>query len=113
MYAMQATHKLIFGLKMLPGYAHEEYHEFCARMDRMDHKDQETLMREAAVFVKLEPEEILDLIQFCADANGVPLGQAHLKGMKPADIHEAIVAVAMEVMKAHHVRLISEDEKKN
>jgi hypothetical protein len=113
MYAMQATHKLIFGLKMLPMYGHETYAEFCGRLDLMDEKDQETLLREAAVFVKLDPEETLDLIQFCADPNGVPYGAHHIKGMTPAQIHEAIIAVAKEVMRAHHIRLISEDEKKN
>lgn len=113
MYAMQATHKLIFGLKMLPQYGAETYAEFFSRLDGMSDADRETMLREAAVFVKLEPDEIMDLIQFCADPNGVPYGPANLKGMEPVQIHEAIVSVAMEVMRAHHVRLISEDEKKN
>jgi hypothetical protein len=112
-YATMAVHKLIFGLKMLPTYGHETYAEFCGRLDEMSEKDQEMFLREAALFVKLEPDELLDVIQFCVDANGVPYSKENMKSMSPEVIHEIVVAVAKEVVKAHKIRLISEDEKKN
>lgn len=112
-YAAQAVHKLILGLKMLPAYVGESYEAFLHRLDQLPAGDQETMIREAATFVKLETDEMLDLCQFAADPNGVPYGEPSLKNAKPELIHEIIVAVSMEVLKAHKIRLISEDEKKN
>jgi len=112
-YAAQAFHKLMLGLKMLPAYCGEHYEEFYARMDKMTPEQQETMIREAAVFVRLEPEEFYDLIKFAADDNGVPYGPNNTKALKPEEIHEIITAVSFEIAKNHRVRLLSETEKKN
>ncbi len=113
LYATQAFHKLLLGLKMLPAYFHESYPDFFERMDGMTPRDQETYIREALVFVRLEQEEILDLVQFCADANGIPYGKENISRLPPTDLHEIMACVALEIAREHRVRMISEDEKKN
>lgn len=113
LYAAQAAHKLLFGLKMLPQYMGESYEEFVERLDAMPDKDKETMIREAAVFVKLEEDELLDLAQYAADANGVPYTKENMKSLKPEDIHEIVVLVSMQVFREHKIRLLSESEKKN
>ena len=112
-YAVQSVHTLMLGLKMLPSYLGESYEEFFARIDEMPEADQANMIREAALFVKLSPEEILDLCQFCSDANGVPYSKANMKSLRPEEIHEMIVAVGMQVMRDHKIKLITEAEKKN
>lgn len=112
-YAMQAVHKLLFGLKMLPTYMSLSYEEFFASLDSMEPKDQETILREAVVFVRLEPEELADILCFAVDPNGVPYQKNNSKNLKPEEIHEIIVAVSMEILRAHKVRLVTEKEKKN
>jgi hypothetical protein len=112
-YATQAYHKLMLGLKMLPAYYAETYEHFFTRMDALPEKDQEVYVREAALLVKLDREEVLDLVQFVADSNGVPYGPENIKSLAPEQLHEIIVAVSMEIARSHRVRLLSEDEKKN
>ncbi len=111
-YAVQAVHKLLYGVKMLPTYQYISYENFLSSLDLMSNEDQENLIREAITFVRLEKEEILDICSFCADKNGIPYGMAQLSTAKPEFIHEVIVLVAMEIMRAHKVKLVTDTEKK-
>ena len=111
-YAVQAVHKLLYGVKMLPHYQYLTYETFLASLDNMSEVEQEDLLREAITFVKLEQEEILDMCKFCSDVNNVPYGLLQLKTAKPEFIFEIIVKVAMNVMRAHKVRLVTDTEKK-
>lgn len=112
-HATMATHKLLYGLKFLPAYMGETYEDFLSKCDAMDEAGQEAVVRSAAVFVKLDQEEILDMAQFAADSNGIPFGAPQLKNAPPEQIHEVIVLVAKEVISKHKIRLVSEAEKKN
>lgn len=98
---------------MLPAYMAKSYEEFLSWVDEMNEGGQESILREAAVFVKLERDELEDLLKFATDNNGVPYGPENIKNLKPADFHEIVVAVGMQVMKAHKIKLVTEKEKKN
>jgi hypothetical protein len=63
---MNAFHTLMLGLKMLPSYMGESYEEFFAACDMLE-ADQEKLVREAALFVELQKEEVAAIVCFCAD----------------------------------------------
>ena len=112
-YAMIAIHKLLYGLKMLPAYIKLSYEDFLDALDLMTPQEQESCIREAAAFVQLEREELNDVVRFATDPNGVPYGPENIKNLKPAEFHEIIVAVGLEVMKAHKIKLVTEKEKKN
>jgi len=112
-FATQAFHKLMLGLKMLPAYMGQTYEEFYAVLDQLEPSQQEGMIREAALFVKLDQEELLDLVQFCSDANGIPYGKNNIKTLPPEEIHEIVVAVCTEIAKDHSVKLLSAAEKKN
>jgi hypothetical protein len=112
-HAFQAYQKIILGLKMLPAYASESFEEFYARVEKMPFRDQETLIREAvALGTRLDPEEVMDLLQFGEDANGVPWSSVNVKSLDVGGLHEAIVAVCCELAKVK-IKLVSEAEKKN
>lgn len=110
--ALNAFHTLMLGLKMLPSYMGETYEEFYSRVNEMSEVDQEKLIREAALFVDLQKEEVEALTCFCADKNGVPYGPENLKSMSPDQIIEIIVSVCKEISKIK-IGFVSEAEKKN
>ena len=109
--AFNAFHALLLGLKMLPAYVLEPYETFYTRFVEKSEEEKEKLLKEAALFVTPEEDELEALVAFCTDKNGVPLSKANLKNLKPDEIHEVIVAVCMEIGKIK-IDLLTEDEKK-
>ena len=110
--ALNVFHSLILGLLMLPAYRGVQYEEFLARVDEMPDDQKEKIIREAALFVALDEEEVKSVVGFCCDPNGVPYDAANLKSMTPDQIFEMIVAVSMQVAKIK-ISLVSEAEKKS
>lgn len=111
LWCLNAFHHLMLGLKMLPDYFEEPYESFYARIEQMPPEDQETMIREAVLFVELPKETIDAVLSFCADKHGVPFGPENIKNLGPDEIMEAIVAVCIEVSKIK-VTFVSEKEKK-
>lgn len=111
-FAFQVYHKLLLGLKMLPAYLSVPYETFYSGIELMGEVDQEKLIREAALFVNLDKEEINAMAVFCCDSNGVRYTSENLKSLKPDEIFEIIVAVSMQIAKIK-VNFVSEPEKKN
>lgn len=110
--AMNAFNALMLGLKMLPAYMGETYEDFFARIQKMSVADQNKMIREAAMFVELQEEEVKALICFCADKNGVPYSSENLKNLGPGELIEMIVSVCAEIAKIK-IDMLSESEKKN
>lgn len=110
--ALNVFHTLMLGLKMLPAYGREAYEDFFARVETLTPADQEKMIREAALFVVLEREEVEALIKFCTDANGVPYTKENMKNLGPDQLHEIIVAVCLEISKIK-INFVTEAEKKN
>ena len=109
--ALNAFHALMLGLKMLPAYMGESYEDFFARVQAMPHEDQVKMIREAALFVELQEEEMKALVCFCADKNGVPYSAENLKNLGPGDLIEVIVAVCSEIAKIK-IDFVTDREKK-
>jgi len=110
--ALNAFHALLLGLKMLPMYISISYENFYEVFKEKTRDEKETFLREAAVFVQLEQDEVEALISFCCDANGVPYSATNIKNLTPDQIHEIIVAVCMAIGDIN-INLVSEGEKKN
>lgn len=112
-YPTQGFHKLMLGLKMLPAYLSESYDVFLSRLEGMDEADQEKMIREAIKFVRLDAEEIMDIIKWAVDANGVKYCKENVKNLSPQKLSDIMTAVCLEVAKAHKINLVSDAEKKN
>lgn len=110
--ALNAFHALMLGLKMLPSYMGETYEEFYAKIEVMPPEDQEKLVREAALFVELQKDEVEALMSFASDANGVPYSAENMKNLGPDQLINIVVAVCMEISKIK-IDFVSKDEKKN
>lgn len=110
--ALNAFNALMLGLKMLPEYMAEEYEPFLKRIQEMRPEDQRKMIREAALFVELQREEMEALICFCADKNGVPYGPENMGNLDPGQLVDVIVAVCFEIAQIK-IDMITETEKKN
>ena len=110
--ALNAFNALLLGLKMLPAYLGQDYVSFYEAFGEMSEAEKERLVREAAVFVQLNEDEVMALVSFCTDKNGVAYGPANIKNLGAGELHEIIVAVCMEIGRIK-IDLVSESEKKN
>lgn len=110
--AFNAFHSMMLGLKMLPAYMGESYEDFFNRVSAMPPEDQEKLIREAAMFVALDEEEVKAMICFCTDKNGVPYTSENLKNLGPDQIVDCLVAVCKEIARIK-IDFVSDAEKKN
>lgn len=110
--ALQSFCKIMLGLKMLPSYMAEGFEEFFERIQMMPAIDQERMIREAALFVPLDKDEIDSLVCFCADKNKVPYTSENMKNLGPAEFMEAIVSVCCELVKIK-IDFLTDKEKKN
>lgn len=110
--ALNAFHMLLLGLKMIPAYAHLTYEEFFENFKLYDEKTKESYIREAITLVPLEQSEVESLVAFCCDKNGIPYSANNIRNMGPKELHEAMVAVCMEIGKID-IDLLSSDEKKS
>lgn len=109
--ALNVFNSLMLGLKMLPSYMAESYEDFFEKIQAMPPESQEKLVREAALFVQLQPDEIEAMIAFCEDANGVAYGPENMKNLSPGDLVDIIVAVSMKIA-GMNIGLVTESEKK-
>ncbi len=110
--AFNVYNSLLLGIKMLPQYLKESYEEFYSRLKDMEPDDQAKIIREAAFFIEIQPEELEAMAIFCKDSNGVPISRENLKNFSPGDLIDMIEAVCTEISK-FKIDLVSEAEKKN
>jgi len=109
--ALIAVQKLLIGLKMLPEYEKTPYAEFFESFREMDDSEKEVMIRLAAAFVELTVEELQAIVCFGCDKNGIAYTAANLKNLKPDEIFEIIVAVAIEISLIK-ITMVSAEEKK-
>lgn len=110
--ALNAFNALVLGVKMLPAYMGLTYETFLAKVHDMPLSDQKKILKEAALFVSLEREEIEALICFAADKNGVPFTSENMKNLTPDKMIEIIVEVCAAIAQ-FKIDFVSDREKKN
>lgn len=110
--ALNAFHALLLGLKMLPSYISQSYESFYESFKDKSDADKERLIREAALFVQLQQDEVEALVAFVTDPNGVPYSAANVNNLSVDELHEVIVTVCMEIGKIR-IDILGEHEKKN
>ena len=104
---------LVLGLHYMPINTNgQQYDEFLETVEAMPPEDQEKCFRQAARLTNLEKDDLLAMLSFCVDPNGVPYGPVNVKNLNPKMIVEMIVAVCMQIA-GMRIDLVSEAEKKN
>lgn len=109
--ALIAVQKLLMGLKMLPEYDAIAYPDFFESFRDMEDSEKEYHLRMASAFVELEVEELQAIISFATDSNGIAYTSANLRNLKPDELLDIIVAVALEISQIK-ITLVSKTEKK-
>jgi hypothetical protein len=110
--ALNAFNALMLGLKMLPAYMGIRYEDFFAKIQASPPDEQERMIREAALLVSLEKDEVEALVCFSTDKNGVPYTEENISNLGPDELHEVIVAVCVAISKIK-IDFLSNNEKKN
>ena len=111
-HALCAFNALLFGLHCTPAHAAKSEEEFYGWFDNLSDEDKQKNIRYSVALCKLSEEEMLDLLAFCADANGIPFGRENLSAATPDYIVECIVAVCMAIANIK-LKTVGENLKKN
>lgn len=111
-YAQMAFIKLMVGLYYAVPHRHPNVESFLLAIDQMNEAEQDRCIREALMLVELEENEIMNLIKFCSDKNGVPYTKENLKSLNPTEIRQILFVVCKEVSKIR-IDFPTEAEKKN
>jgi flagellar motor switch/type III secretory pathway protein FliN len=109
--AFNSFNLLLLGLKMLPLNLGKSYEEFYAEFDELEESAKEKFVRQAVAFVKMESEEIEDLLAFATDTNGCRFDKTNISNLSLAQINDIVVAVCMEIGRIK-ISLVTSEEKK-
>lgn len=111
-YALNAFMTLLFGLATEQRLAGQDFEETYANFEALPIEDKAKQLRHALQIVNLQKEDMLSLLAFAQDKNGIAFTEASVKQMPPGDILDAMLAVCLELAKIKP-RTLSEDVKKN
>jgi hypothetical protein len=111
MNALNIFQAALLALKMLPINLDITLDEFYYSFKGKSEAQRESDIRMAVSFLKLEEDELLTVVSFFKDANGIEMGRSHLKALGLKDQFEMTVSLLCEIGKID-IELISEDEKK-
>ncbi len=110
--ALNGFHSLLLGMKMLPMHIAQSYVEFYKDFELLPEKEQRATLKEAALFVELDKDEVEAIVSFCCDPNGIPYEASNIKNLSPDQLIEAIVSVCFEIGKIK-IDFVTDEEKKN
>lgn len=96
---MQITSMLMLGLLMLPINMNKKFDDFYSEILEYDEAAQRKVLEDAIRFVELKDEELLAVMGFCKDANGVQIDKSNIGNYNPAEIMDMVVEVCLQVFK--------------
>lgn len=110
--AFCAYSNVLFGLHCSPSQMIKTDEEFFDWFDKLSDEEKEKQIRFGLSLAKLTNEEMLDLVYFATDENGIQYTEINMKGLNPKEIIEVMVAVCMAMSKIK-ISSVSEEQKKN
>lgn len=96
---MQITSMLMLGLLMLPINMNKKFDDFYTEILEYDESAQRKVLEDAIRFVELKDEELLAVMGFCKDANGLQIDKTNISNYNPAEIMDMVVEVCLQVFK--------------
>ena len=113
-YAVNALSSLVYGLASEQAHLGQGIEETYAKFEQLDEAGQRIQLKHALQVVNLTQDDMLNLLCFALDPNGVPYDETRVKNMAPTDIMDAMLEVACKVAQTvKKTRSITEDSKKN
>lgn len=111
-WAFNAYQTLLRGLALEQACLGQDMETTFANFEGLDLAGKEKELRRALSMVNLEREDMLNLLTFVADVNGIPYAKKNLKNMGPTELMEAMLAVCLKISEINP-RLATDDAKKN
>ena len=112
-YAVNALSNLVYGLAVEQAHLGQDIETTYAKFEALDEAGQREQLKHALRLVNLSKEDMLNLLSFALDVNGIPYDEGRVKNMAPAEIMEAMLEVACKVAQTIKPRSITDDAKKN
>lgn len=112
-YAVNALSNLVYGLAVEQAHLGQDIETTYAKFEALDEAGQRAQLKHALRLVNLSKEDMLNLLSFAVDVNGIPYDEGRVKSMAPTDIMDAMLEVACKVAQAVKPRTITDDAKKN
>ena len=111
-WAFNAYQTLLRGLALEQACLGQDMDTTLANFEGLDLAGKERELRRALSMVNLEKEDMLNLLAFVADVNGIPYAKKNVKNIGPAELIDAMLAVCLKISEINP-RLATEDVKKN
>lgn len=103
---------LLYGYYLLPTNSSKKYEEFVESFEMAEINEKKEILYKAMLCVDMPQDDVLALMSFCKDANGVQYSDVNSKNLNPKEIIDICIDVLLEVSK---IKLFSltEEQKKN
>lgn len=103
---------LLYGCYLLPTNSSKKYEEFVESFEMAEINEKKEILYKAMLCVDMPQDDVLALMSFCKDANGVQYSDVNSKNLNPKEIIDICIDVLLEVSK---IKLFSltEEQKKN
>ena len=111
-WALNAFHTLVWGLAAQQAVLGQDIETTTAKFEALPLDKKEQQIRHALQIVNLTAEDMLNLLEFAKDQNGIPYSQKKLEDLPPQELMDAMLAVCMELAKIKP-QICPEELKKN
>lgn len=97
--AYNAFYALLMGLAVEQAHFGQEAEVTFAKFEALPDEQKEEQLKHALKLVNLSKDDMLNLLAFAVDANGIPYDQKNMEQMEPQKIFEGLLAVCMAFAK--------------
>lgn len=108
-YALTTFNCVVLRITQLPNFEQWSEEQILESFEQLTQEQVTALLRKSIDLIPLNDKEILSLIVFCEDKNGVPLGLHSLKNFNPYEIRELCLSVLIEISKIR-INFVTDDE---
>lgn len=111
-WALNAYSTLLFGLAAEQAVVGQDYDTTLAKFEALPLEEKAKQLRRALQIVNLQTEDMLNLLAFALDANGVPYDTKRIEKLPPMELVEAMLAVCLQLAQLRPY-ICPEEQKKN
>ena len=108
-YALTTFHCVVLRITQLPSFDGYSEEQILESFNQLTQEQITALLRKSIDLIPLSEKEILSLIVFQKDRNGVPLGLHSLKNFNPYEIRELCLNTLIEISKIK-INFVTDDE---
>lgn len=110
--AFTVFNRVLISLQALPTYQGFPYRVIYTELGRMDEVKRNMVLKEICMLYDFHEDDLISLIKFTLDNNGVPISERNIKNMKPDEILDRALAVMVEIANIK-IDILTEEEKEN